>query len=299
MKVSNIEIEIKNGLFYALRSDLAIYLNISLSSVSRLISDQTRRLKINENELICINDIVRLKELVKYVNLFIELDETKQTLFRLEEERNDSTNNIVDLTKTIENQKNQIETLENENSQKQAKLLDIELFSNAKDTFLQYVKSKKTTQFMMLFIIIATFFITFWEVIHLPKFDNLTLFEFIVYLPILLFSLTMSIAVVWTAFNKSERKWVDNLTLFVFVGVEVSSSSNFFGLNEVLLNGSFLQIVITLFLSIGLPTLSIKIANHQAKSQQNYNLITITNAFKKAAGTDLNLLNKFKTELLK
>jgi hypothetical protein len=240
-----------------------------------------------------------MSEFVKYITIWIELEETVASSASVKNENLQLKNTVQDLTNQIEQQQQDIINLESENDKKQSKLLDVKLFSNKKDTFIKYVKSKKTTQFMMLFIIIATFFITFWEVIHLPKFDNLSTIEFIVYLPILLFSLTMSIAVVWTAFNKSDRKWVDNLTLFVFVGVEVSSSSNFFGLNEVLLNGTILQIIITFFLSVGLPTLSIKIANHQSKSDKSYTLKDILKAFNNSAGTDLNLLNKFKSELLK
>mgnify|MGYP000918713949 FL=1 len=296
MKVENVEIEIQNGLFYASRSDIAKYLDISLSSVSRLILDKTRFLN---DKLVCINDLKRMSEFVKYIRIWIELKETVASSAVVESKNLELKNTVQDLTNQIEQQQQDIINLESENDKKQSKLLDVKLFSNKKDTFIKYVKSKKTTQFMMLFIIIATFFITFWEVIHLPKFDNLSTIEFIVYLPILLFSLTMSIAVVWTAFNKSDRKWVDNLTLFVFVGVEVSSSSNFFGLNEVLLNGTILQIIITFFLSVGLPTLSIKIANHQSKSEKNYALKDILKAFNNSAGTDLNLLNKFKSELLK
>jgi len=296
MKVENVEIEIQNGLFYASRSDIAKYLDISLSSVSRLILDKTRFLN---DKLVCINDLKRMSEFVKYIRIWIELKETVASSAVVESKNLELKNTVQDLTNQIKQQQQDIINLESENDKKQSKLLDVKLFSNKKDTFIKYVKSKKTTQFMMLFIIIATFFITFWEVIHLPKFDNLSTIEFIVYLSILLFSLTMSIAVVWTAFNKSDRKWVDNLTLFVFVGVEVSSSSNFFGLNEVLLNGTILQIIITFFLSVGLPTLSIKIANHQSKSEKNYALKDILKAFNNSAGTDLNLLNKFKSELLK
>jgi len=296
MKVENVEIEIQNGLFYASRSDIAKYLDISLSSVSRLISDKTRFLN---DKLVCLNDLKRMSEFVKYITIWIELEETVASSASVKNENLQLKNTVQDLTNQIKQQQQDIINLESENDKKQSKLLDVKLFSNKKDTFIKYVKSKKTTQFMMLFIIIATFFITFWEVIHLPKFDNLSTIEFIVYLPILLFSLTMSIAVVWTAFNKSDRKWVDNLTLFVFVGVEVSSSSNFFGLNEVLLNGTILQIIITFFLSVGLPTLSIKIANHQSKSDKSYTLKDILKAFNNSAGTDLNLLNKFKSELLK
>ena len=152
---------------------------------------------------------------------------------------------------------------------------------------------------MILFIIIATFFITFYEVVHLPKFQMLSSAELIAYVPILLFSVTMSVAVVWTAFNKSNRKAIDNLTLFVFVGVEFSSSANFFGLNEVLLSGTFLQIIITLFLSVGLPTLSIRLANSQANTNRQLSIKDALDAFKKVNQDGLQAVNQFKQYLIK
>ena len=358
MKVNNISVQLQDGLFYANRTELAFYFNTHASTVSRMITDSTRKLKQDNTELLCINDIERCKNLVNSAEMACRLSEITQTLNRSEQEKqsfkqtekdhlsqirtlqdqnekltslndnnkaqlsdnklssNKSNTEITNRLNSSEQEKEtlkqtekdhlkQIETLQNENRNlaalndtKQAQLLDTKLSSTKSDTFIQYIKSKQTTQIMMLFIIITTFLVTFWEVIHLPKFVNLTWFEFIVYIPILLFALTMSVAVVWTAFNKSDKKLIDNLTLFVFVGVEVSSSCNFFGLNEVLQNGTILQQIITIFLSVGLPTLSIKIANHQANSQQTYSLEDTIKAFKEVIGPDLAKLNEFKSKLL-
>jgi hypothetical protein len=146
----------------------------------------------------------------------------------------------------LETLRNEYKALQEENEKNKSLLLDARLNQSDTNSFVYYIKSKRTTQVMMLFIIIATLFITFYEVVHLPKFQALSAAELIAYVPILLFSVTMSVAVVWTAFNKSNKRTIDNLTLFVFVGVEFSSSANFFGLNEVLLSGTFLQIIITL-----------------------------------------------------
>ena len=358
MIVNNISVRKIEGLFYANRTELAVYFNTSASTVSRMTTDSTRKLKQDNTELLCINDLERCKNLVSSAEMACLLNETTHRLNCSEQEKETFKQAETDHLKQIEilrdqnkrfaslNDQNkaqlsdnkqlsadsdaeitnrlnrseqdkrtlkqaeidnlkQIEVLQNENKKlsalndtKQSQLLDAKLSSTKSDTFIQYIKSKQTTQIMMLFIIITTFLVTFWEVVHLPKFMNLTWFEFIVYIPILLFALTMSVAVVWTAFNKSDKKLIDNLTLFVFVGVEVSSSCNFFGLNEVLQNGTILQQIITVFLSVGLPTLSIKIANHQANSQQTYNIEQTTKAFAAVVGSDLAKLNEFKAKLL-
>jgi len=298
MKVNNISVQKIEGLFYANRTELAVYFNTSASTVSRMTKDSTRKLKQDNTELLCINDLERCKNLVDSAEMVCLLNEITDRLNRAEQEKQAFKQAEIDNLKQIEVLQDENKKLSALNDTKQSQLLDAKLSSTKSDTFIQYIKSKQTTQIMMLFIIITTFLVTFWEVIHLPKFASLTWFEFIVYIPILLFALTMSVAVVWTAFNKSDKKLIDNLTLFVFVGVEVSSSCNFFGLNEVLQNGTILQQIITVFLSVGLPTLSIKIANHQANSQQKYNIEQTTKAFAAVVGSDLAKLNEFKAKLL-
>jgi len=298
MKVNNISVQKIEGLFYANRTELAVYFNTHASTVSRMITDSTRKLKQDNTELLCINDLERCKNLVSSAETVCLLNEITNRFNRAEQEKQAFKQAEIDNLKQIEVLQDENKKLSALNDTKQSQLLDAKLSSTKSDTFIQYIKSKQTTQIMMLFIIITTFLVTFWEVIHLPKFASLTWFEFIVYIPILLFALTMSVAVVWTAFNKSDKKLIDNLTLFVFVGVEVSSSCNFFGLNEVLQNGTILQQIITVFLSVGLPTLSIKIANHQANSQQKYNIEQTTKAFAAVVGSDLAKLNEFKAKLL-
>lgn len=270
----------KNNLVYSSRNDIAEMLAVSYSTVSRMINENVRRIQHDDNELVCLNDIPRCSELVREYQHQQELQQYKV---------------IKEQYDTLQEQ---YEALQQENEQNKSKLLDAKLQEPEVNTFVQYIKSKTVAQSMMLFIIVATLFITFYEVVHLPKFQNLDTIEMIAYLPILLFSVTMSVAVVWTAFNKSNKRNIDNLTLFVFVGVEFSSSANFFGLNEVLQQGTFLQIVITLFLSIGLPTLSIRLANSQASTNRQLSIEDALKAFKKVNKGSLKAANEFKQYLL-
>ena len=270
----------KNGLLYTSRSDMAEMLNVSHSTISRMINDNIRKIEQDDAELYCMNDIPRCAELVRqyeHQQQLKQYDAIKEQYNALQE---------------------QYETLQQENEQNKAKILDAKLHEPELNTFVQYIKSKTVAQSMMLFIIVATLFITFYEVVHLPKFQNLETIEMIAYLPILLFSVTMSVAVVWTAFNKSSKRTIDNLTLFVFVGVEFSSSANFFGLNEVLQQGTFLQMVITLFLSIGLPTLSIRLANSKASTNRQLSVEDAVKAFKKANKGSIQAVNQFKQYLI-
>ena len=215
-----------NDLFYSSRNGIAEMLAVSLSTVSRMITDNVRKIEHEDVEMFCLNDLPRCADIVR------------------EEQHKERIKAIQSSVEELDTLRSEYKALQQENEQNKAKLLDAALNTVDANTFVQYIQSKTVTQYMMLFIIIATLFITFYEVLHLPKFSNLSSFEIVAYIPILLFSITMSVAVVWTAFNKSNKTAIDNLTLFVFVGVEFSSSANFFGLNEVLQHGTFLQIVI-------------------------------------------------------
>ena len=270
-----------NDLHFASRNDIAQMLDVSLSTVSRMINDNVRIVEQDNTKLYCLDDIERCADAVR----------TYQ-----HEERMKAIQASVQELETL---RNEYKALQEENEKNKSLLLDARLNQSDTNSFVYYIKSKRTTQVMMLFIIIATLFITFYEVVHLPKFQALSAAELIAYVPILLFSVTMSVAVVWTAFNKSNRKAIDNLTLFVFVGVEFSSSANFFGLNEVLLSGTFLQIIITLFLSVGLPTLSIRLANSQANINRQLSIQDDLNAFKKVNQDGLQAANQFKQYLIK
>ena len=269
-----------NDLFYSSRNGIAEMLAVSLSTVSRMITDNVRRIEHEETEMFCLNDLPRCADIVR------------------EEQHKERIKAIQSSVEELDTLRGEYKALQQENEQNKAKLLDAALNTVDANTFVQYIQSKTVTQYMMLFIIIATLFITFYEVLHLPKFSNLSSFEIVAYIPILLFSITMSVAVVWTAFNKSNKTAIDNLTLFVFVGVEFSSSANFFGLNEVLQHGTFLQIVITIFLSIGLPTLSIRLANSQANQSKQLDTKDVVTAFQKV-NSDLSALNNFKKHLIK
>ena len=269
-----------NDLFYSSRNGIAEMLAVSLSTVSRMITDNVRRIEHEETDMFCLNDLPRCADIVR------------------EEQHKERIKAIQSSVEELDALRSDYKSLQQENEQNKAKLLDAQLNTVEANSFIQYIQSKTVTQYMMLFIIVATLFITFYEVLHLPKFSNLNSFELVAYIPILLFSVTMSVAVIWTAFNKSNRRFVDNLTLFVFVGVEFSSSANFFGLNEVLQHGTFLQIVITIFLSIGLPTLSIRLANSQANASKQLSTQDVIAAFQKV-NKDLSLLNNFKRHLIK
>ena len=255
-------------------------LAVSLSTVSRMITDNVRRIEHEETDMFCLNDLPRCADIVR------------------EEQHKERIKAIQSSVEELDALRSDYKVLQQENEQNKAKLLDAQLNTVEANSFVQYIQSKTVTQYMMLFIIVATLFITFYEVLHLPKFSKLNSFELVAYIPILLFSVTMSVAVIWTAFNKSNRRFVDNLTLFVFVGVEFSSSANFFGLNEVLQHGTFLQIVITIFLSIGLPTLSIRLANSQANASKQLSTQDVIAAFQKV-DKDLSSLNNFKKHLIK
>lgn len=281
-----------DGLYFASRNDIAEMLSVSNSTVSRMISDNVRKVEQDNVELVCLNDVERCSNIV----LEMKYKKQKQDLY---EAWKDVTEEYQTQGDKYEALKNDYEALQQENETNKSLLLDARLNQSDTNSFVYYIKSKRTTQVMMLFIIIATLFITFYEVVHLPKFQALSAAELIAYVPILLFSVTMSVAVVWTAFNKSNRKAIDNLTLFVFVGVEFSSSANFFGLNEVLLSGTFLQIIITLFLSVGLPTLSIRLANSQANINRQLSIQDALNAFKKVNQDGLQAVNSFKQYLIK
>ena len=269
-----------NDLFYSTRNGIAEMLAVSLSTVSRMITDNVRRIEHEETDMFCLNDLPRCADIVR------------------EEQHKERIKAIQSSVEELDALRSDYKVLQQENEQNKAKLLDAQLNTVEANSFIQYIQSKTVTQYMMLFIIVATLFITFYEVLHLPKFSNLNSFELVAYIPILLFSVTMSVAVIWTAFNKSNRRFVDNLTLFVFVGVEFSSSANFFGLNEVLQHGTFLQIVITIFLSIGLPTLSIRLANSQANASKQLSTQDVIAAFQKV-NKDLSSLNNFKKHLIK
>jgi hypothetical protein len=269
-----------NDLFYSTRNGIAEMLAVSLSTVSRMITDNVRRIEHEETDMYCLNDLPRCADIVR------------------EEQHKERIKAIQSSVEELDALRSDYKVLQQENEQNKAKLLDAQLNTVEANSFIQYIQSKTVTQYMMLFIIVATLFITFYEVLHLPKFSNLNSFELVAYIPILLFSVTMSVAVIWTAFNKSNRRFVDNLTLFVFVGVEFSSSANFFGLNEVLQHGTFLQIVITIFLSIGLPTLSIRLANSQANASKQLSTQDVIAAFQKV-DKDLSSLNNFKKHLIK
>ena len=269
-----------NDLFYSSRNGIAEMLAVSLSTVSRMITDNVRRIEHEETDMFCLNDLPRCADIVR------------------EEQHKERIKAIQSSVEELDALRSDYKVLQQENEQNKAKLLDAQLNTVEANSFIQYIQSKTVTQYMMLFIIVATLFITFYEVLHLPKFSNLNSFELVAYIPILLFSVTMSVAVIWTAFNKSNRRFVDNLTLFVFVGVEFSSSANFFGLNEVLQHGTFLQIVITIFLSIGLPTLSIRLANSQANASKQLSTQDVIAAFQKV-NKDLSSLNNFKKHLIK
>ena len=269
-----------NDLFYSTRNGIAEMLAVSLSTVSRMITDNVRRIEHEETDMFCLNDLPRCADIVR------------------EEQHKERIKAIQSSVEELDALRSDYKALQQENEQNKAKLLDAQLNTVEANSFIQYIQSKTVTQYMMLFIIVATLFITFYEVLHLPKFSNLNSFELVAYIPILLFSVTMSVAVIWTAFNKSNRRFVDNLTLFVFVGVEFSSSANFFGLNEVLQHGTFLQIVITIFLSIGLPTLSIRLANSQANASKQLSTQDVIAAFQKV-NKDLSSLNNFKKHLIK
>ena len=269
-----------NDLFYSTRNGIAEMLAVSLSTVSRMITDNVRRIEHEETDMFCLNDLPRCADIVR------------------EEQHKERIKAIQSSVEELDALRSDYKALQQENEQNKAKLLDAQLNTVEANSFVQYIQSKTVTQYMMLFIIVATLFITFYEVLHLPKFSNLNSFELVAYIPILLFSVTMSVAVIWTAFNKSNRRFVDNLTLFVFVGVEFSSSANFFGLNEVLQHGTFLQIVITIFLSIGLPTLSIRLANSQANASKQLSTQDVIAAFQKV-DKDLSSLNNFKKHLIK
>ena len=269
-----------NDLFYSTRNGIAEMLAVSLSTVSRMITDNVRRIEHEETDMFCLNDLPRCADIVR------------------EEQHKERIKAIQSSVEELDALRSDYKVLQKENEQNKAKLLDAQLNTVEANSFIQYIQSKTVTQYMMLFIIVATLFITFYEVLHLPKFSNLNSFELVAYIPILLFSVTMSVAVIWTAFNKSNRRFVDNLTLFVFVGVEFSSSANFFGLNEVLQHGTFLQIVITIFLSIGLPTLSIRLANSQANASKQLSTQDVIAAFQKV-NKDLSSLNNFKKHLIK
>ena len=269
-----------NDLFYSSRNGIAEMLAVSLSTVSRMITDNVRRIEHEETEMFCLNDLPRCADIVR------------------EEQHKERIKAIQSSVEELDTLRGEYKALQQENEQNKAKLLDAQLNTVDANTFVQYIQSKTVTQYMMLFIIIATLFITFYEVLHLPKFSNLSSFEIVAYIPILLFSITMSVAVVWTAFNKSNKTAIDNLTLFVFVGVEFSSSANFFGLNEVLQHGTLLQIIITIFLSIGLPTLSIRLANSQANQSKQLDTKDVVTAFQKV-NSDLSALNNFKKHLIK
>ena len=281
-----------DGLYFASRNDIAEMLSVSNSTVSRMISDNVRKVEQDNVELVCLNDIERCSNIV----LEMKYKKQKQDLYEALRDMTKEYQTQGDNYKTL---KSDYEALQQENEKNKSLLLDARLNQSDTNSFVYYIKSKRTTQMMMLFIIIATLFITFYEVVHLPKFQALSAAELIAYVPILLFSVTMSVAVVWTAFNKSNRKAIDNLTLFVFVGVEFSSSANFFGLNEVLLSGTFLQIIITLFLSVGLPTLSIRLANSQANTNRQLSIKDALNAFKKVNQDGLQAVNSFKQYLIK
>lgn len=269
-----------NDLFYSTRNGIAEMLAVSLSTVSRMITDNVRRIEHEETDMFCLNDLPRCADIVR------------------EEQHKERIKAIQSSVEELDALRSDYKSLQQENEQNKAKLLDAQLNTVEANSFIQYIQSKTVTQYMMLFIIVATLFITFYEVLHLPKFSKLNSFELVAYIPILLFSVTMSVAVIWTAFNKSNRRFVDNLTLFVFVGVEFSSSANFFGLNEVLQHGTFLQIVITIFLSIGLPTLSIRLANSQANASKQLSTQDVIAAFQKV-NKDLSSLNNFKKHLIK
>ena len=269
-----------NDLFYSTRNGIAEMLAVSLSTVSRMITDNVRRIEHEETDMFCLNDLPRCADIVR------------------EEQHKERIKAIQSSVEELDALRSDYKSLQQENEQNKAKLLDAQLNTVEANSFVQYIQSKTVTQYMMLFIIVATLFITFYEVLHLPKFSKLNSFELVAYIPILLFSVTMSVAVIWTAFNKSNRRFVDNLTLFVFVGVEFSSSANFFGLNEVLQSGTFLQIVITIFLSIGLPTLSIRLANSQANASKQLSTQDVIAAFQKV-DKDLSSLNNFKKHLIK
>ena len=269
-----------NDLFYSTRNGIAEMLAVSLSTVSRMITDNVRRIEHEETDMFCLNDLPRCADIVR------------------EEQHKERIKAIQSSVEELDALRSDYKSFQKENEQNKAKLLDAQLNTVEANSFIQYIQSKTVTQYMMLFIIVATLFITFYEVLHLPKFSNLNSFELVAYIPILLFSVTMSVAVIWTAFNKSNRRFVDNLTLFVFVGVEFSSSANFFGLNEVLQHGTFLQIVITIFLSIGLPTLSIRLANSQANASKQLSTQDVIAAFQKV-DKDLSSLNNFKKHLIK
>lgn len=281
-----------DGLYFASRNDIAEMLSVSNSTVSRMISDNVRKVEQDNVELVCLNDIERCSNIV----LEMKYKKQKQDLYEAWKDVTEAYQTQGDKYEAL---KNDYEALQQENETNKSLLLDARLNQSDTNSFVYYIKSKRTTQVMMLFIIIATLFITFYEVVHLPKFQALSAAELIAYVPILLFSVTMSVAVVWTAFNKSNRKAIDNLTLFVFVGVEFSSSANFFGLNEVLLSGTFLQIIITLFLSVGLPTLSIRLANSQANTNRQLSIKDALKAFKKVNKDGLQAVNSFKQYLIK
>ena len=281
-----------DGLYFASRNDIAEMLSVSNSTVSRMVSDNVRKVEQDNVELVCLNDIERCSNIV----LEMKYKKQKQDLYEAWKDVTEAYQTQGDKYEAL---KNDYEALQQENETNKSLLLDARLNQSDTNSFVYYIKSKRTTQVMMLFIIIATLFITFYEVVHLPKFQALSAAELIAYVPILLFSVTMSVAVVWTAFNKSNKRAIDNLTLFVFVGVEFSSSANFFGLNEVLLSGTFLQIIITLFLSVGLPTLSIRLANSQANTNRQLSIKDALNAFKKVNQDGLQAVNQFKQYLIK
>ena len=281
-----------DGLYFASRNDIAEMLSVSNSTVSRMVSDNVRKVEQDNVELVCLNDIERCSNIV----LEMKYKKQKQDLYEAWKDVTEAYQTQGDKYEAL---KNDYEALQQENETNKSLLLDARLNQSDTNSFVYYIKSKRTTQVMMLFIIIATLFITFYEVVHLPKFQALSAAELIAYVPILLFSVTMSVAVVWTAFNKSNKRTIDNLTLFVFVGVEFSSSANFFGLNEVLQQGTFLQIIITLFLSVGLPTLSIRLANSQANTNRQLSIKDALNAFKKVNQDGLQAVNQFKQYLIK
>lgn len=281
-----------DGLYFASRNDIAEMLSVSNSTVSRMVSDNVRKVEQDNVELVCLNDMERCSNIV----LEMKYKKQKQDLYEAWKDVTEAYQTQGDKYEAL---KNDYEALQQENETNKSLLLDARLNQSDTNSFVYYIKSKRTTQVMMLFIIIATLFITFYEVVHLPKFQALSAAELIAYVPILLFSVTMSVAVVWTAFNKSNKRAIDNLTLFVFVGVEFSSSANFFGLNEVLLSGTFLQIIITLFLSVGLPTLSIRLANSQANTNRQLSIQDALNAFKKVNQDGLQAVNSFKQYLIK
>lgn len=176
--------------------------------------------------------------------------------------------------KALQDATAKIEALQNTVQMQRSQLLNVTSKNSTKETISDFWQSVKTSKWIMGFIIFATFSIMVWEILGLPKFANKSFFSVVV---VIVFSGTMSIAMVWNSFNPVGVKWIDSLVLFVFVGVEFASSANCFGLVEAFETGSNLQKAITLFLSLGLPVFSFKIAHTQSQHIVKFSLDEITN----------------------